>query len=99
MGQQIEMCEACGAPSEGNYSIHRDGYGEGPEVPLCDGCGTGPEPTCEEVRTAIARRREAHAEGRFCGSLSCTDDKCIEAECKAMPMGGWYAARPVKEGA
>jgi hypothetical protein len=89
----LEVCAACGAPAQGNYSIHRDGFCDGPEVPLCNGCGSEETPTLPQIWAAIARRRKAHAEGRFCGFLMCTDDRCIEAECAAMPMGGWYAAK------
>lgn len=32
-------CAACGKAAEGNYSVHRDGFCSGPEVPLCDDCG------------------------------------------------------------
>lgn len=42
------VCAACGAPS-GPYAIHRDGIGDGPEMPLCAGCGAGPTPTCEQL--------------------------------------------------
>ena len=45
----------CGAPAQGNYGIHRDGFGAGPEVDLCDGCGSKPEPTCEEIWRRIAQ--------------------------------------------
>ena len=51
-------CAACGNRAQGNYAIHRDGFGEGPEVPLCDGCGSEPTPTCEELWHMIAARRE-----------------------------------------
>lgn len=52
-----EPCAACGQPAEGNFAIHRDGYGIGPEVPLCNGCGGGEEPTCADLWAAIAARR------------------------------------------
>jgi hypothetical protein len=42
-------CSFCGKPSEGYFSIHRDGFSEGPEVPLCIECGKGERPTCEEI--------------------------------------------------
>jgi len=29
-----ERCAFCGGPHEGEYAIHRDGLGKGPEVPL-----------------------------------------------------------------
>ncbi len=47
-------CAYCGNPAQGNHAIHRDGFGEGPEVPLCDACGAYPEPTCEQIWARIA---------------------------------------------
>ena len=47
-------CVYCGAPAEGNYSIHRDGFCEGPEVPLCDACGAHETPTLAEIWARIA---------------------------------------------
>lgn len=49
-------CAACGEPVSGNYAIHRDGFGEGPEVDICDDCGSGPMPSCEELWEMIAER-------------------------------------------
>jgi len=46
-------CAFCRAPAEGNYSVHRDGFGEGPEVDLCDACGADPEPTLETIWARI----------------------------------------------
>lgn len=60
-------CAACGNVAEGNYAIHRDGFSDGPEVPLCDACGSEEEPTCEELWAAIAARRE---EGTCTGTSS-----------------------------
>lgn len=48
-------CAYCGAPAQGNYSIHRDGFGVGPEVPLCDCCGSSDEPTCSDIWDKIAQ--------------------------------------------
>jgi len=48
-------CAFCGGPAQGQYSIHRDGFGVGPEVDLCDGCGSEPEPTCEVIWDRIAQ--------------------------------------------
>lgn len=56
-----ETCAYCSKPAAGNYSIHRDGFGEGPEVPLCDTCGGKPEPTCEEIWARIAHPVEEEA--------------------------------------
>ena len=49
-----EQCANCGSPAEGNHSIHRDGFDCGPEVPLCDACGAGENPTCEEIWDRIS---------------------------------------------
>lgn len=50
-------CAACGAAAQGNASIHRDGFGEGPEVDLCDDCGTHEFPTCEVLWRWIREMR------------------------------------------
>lgn len=47
-------CAFCGKPAEGNYSIHRDAFGVGPEVDLCDAHGSEATPTCEEIWERIA---------------------------------------------
>ncbi len=48
-------CAACGNPAEGNHSIHRDGMDLGPEVDLCDACGSKERPTCAELWERIAK--------------------------------------------
>ena len=48
-------CAFCGKPAEGNHTIHRDGFCIGPEVPLCDACGSHLTPTCEEIWDVIAQ--------------------------------------------
>jgi hypothetical protein len=52
------LCAYCGAPSEGNYSVHRDGFCVGPEVELCDGCGGSRYPTLSEIWDKIAVARQ-----------------------------------------
>lgn len=47
-------CAFCGKPAEGNCAIHRDGFGVGPEVDLCDACGSYETPTCDEIWERIA---------------------------------------------
>ena len=49
-----EACSYCGRPAEGNFSIHRDGFGVGPEVELCDACGSEELPTCGQIWGRIA---------------------------------------------
>lgn len=41
---------------EPQSSIHRDGFGIGPEVPLCECCGGHGLPSCEEIWERIAKR-------------------------------------------
>jgi len=48
-------CAYCGKPSEGNHAIHRDGFGVGPQVDLCDACGGDETPTCEQIWDVIAK--------------------------------------------
>lgn len=48
------ICVFCGQPAQGNFSIHRDGFGVGPEVDLCDACGGDETPTCAEIWDQIA---------------------------------------------
>lgn len=54
MEKSDQTCSYCGEPAEGNYTIHRDGLDVGPEVPLCDGCGSEPLPSCAEIWAHIA---------------------------------------------
>lgn len=51
----IEECVYCNGIARGNYAIHRDGFGIGPEVDLCDECGQDPEPTLSEIWDRIAQ--------------------------------------------
>ena len=50
------LCAYCGASAKGSaYGIHRDGFGEGPEVPLCDTCGGDNLLTCKKIWARIAQ--------------------------------------------
>lgn len=51
----LAQCAFCGSPAQGKYSIHRDGFGDGPEVPLCNACGSKPEPTEAEIWSKIGQ--------------------------------------------
>lgn len=51
----IKTCSYCGNPAEGHYSIHRDGFGVGPEVDLCDACGSKQTPDCYDIWERIAQ--------------------------------------------
>lgn len=51
------VCAYCGRPAEGNYSIHRDGFCDGPEVDLCDAHGGRMTPTCPEIWDRLADRK------------------------------------------
>lgn len=48
-------CAYCGKRAEGGYAIHRDGFGEGPEVPLCEACGEDEALTCDRIWRRIAQ--------------------------------------------
>lgn len=54
-----ETCVFCGNPSEGEHTIHRDGFGVGPEVPLCNDCGGGEFPTAGEIWERIAQTADS----------------------------------------
>lgn len=51
------VCAYCGKTAQGNFAIHRDGFGEGPEVDLCDGCGACDETvlSCETIWEKFAK--------------------------------------------
>lgn len=51
------ICVYCGNQAQGNHAIHRDGFGEGPEAPLCDDCGAYLYPTCEQIWEKISEHR------------------------------------------
>jgi hypothetical protein len=44
-----DRCCYCGGPVQDNYSIHRDGFDEGPEIELCDACAEDDAITCEMI--------------------------------------------------
>lgn len=51
------VCGYCGKAAQGNFAIHRDGLGEGPEVDLCDACGDCDETvlSCEQIWEKFAK--------------------------------------------
>lgn len=51
-------CAYCGGPAQGNFSLHRDGFCQGPQVDLCDNCGSGSTPSCEQIWDVIAVRKD-----------------------------------------
>lgn len=51
----VIACAYCEKVAEGHYSVHRDGFGVGPEVELCDACGGKREPTLSSIWTKIAQ--------------------------------------------
>lgn len=48
------ICAFCRRPAEGNHAVHRDGFGDGPEVPLCDACGGHETPTLAAIWDRIS---------------------------------------------
>lgn len=53
------LCAFCGGAVSSDYGIHRDGLGEGPELPLCTDCGSHEKPTCEEIWARISTKGQA----------------------------------------
>lgn len=60
------LCAACGKRSERNHSVHRDGFEIGPEVWLCDACGSHPTPTLRELWASIRHRYLEGFEMSYC---------------------------------
>lgn len=61
----MSACPACGAAIKGraHFGIHRDGFGQGPQVSICDACGGNEAITCEDLWAAIKVRRNARESG------------------------------------
>lgn len=53
----VKRCAYCGGKAEGKYSIHRDGFGIGPQVPLCNEHGSRPLPSMAQIWERIKERR------------------------------------------
>jgi hypothetical protein len=68
-----DNCVYCGGESQGRFSIHRDGFGIGPEVPLCDSCGEGDDLTCADIWERIAQPAESEFAYRLPGDASAAD--------------------------
>jgi hypothetical protein len=49
-------CSYCGTVETGEpqWCIHRDGFDDGPQVPLCSGCGENDNLSCDDIWTRIA---------------------------------------------
>lgn len=50
-----EACAYCGDACSGKYTIHREGFGYGPEVGLCDACGGPGNPESNEIWQRIGK--------------------------------------------
>jgi hypothetical protein len=48
-------CAYCGERTQGNFTIHRDGFNKGPEVHLCNACGGSAFPTLKEIWAKISK--------------------------------------------
>jgi len=66
-----ERCAYCGKPTEGQYAIHRDGLGKGPEVPLCNDCGSGDYPTLDEIWADLRYRHHGDGPKYFEDYMDC----------------------------
>lgn len=62
----VVHCAACGEDvgTAAEFSIHRDGFCDGPEVALCRGCGGSEFPTCESLWLNIGIRWRAMVAAR-----------------------------------
>jgi len=57
-------CASRGGHAQGNYSLYRDGFCKGPEVPLCDPCGRDAAPSLGQLWENIKRQRLAAARAK-----------------------------------
>lgn len=55
MSRQPRRCAYCAQPAEGRYGVHRDGYGVGPLMDLCDACGAHETPRLADIWERIAQ--------------------------------------------
>ena len=51
----MRKCAYCKQPASGDYGIHRDGFGVGPIVDLCNRCGSKSTPSAGRIWDRIAR--------------------------------------------
>lgn len=56
--ETVAHCAFCSKPHEGQFSIHRDGFCEGPQVPLCNACGGKSEPSEAQIWERISQAPE-----------------------------------------
>jgi hypothetical protein len=54
-----QLCAYCGKVWEGNYTIHRDGVGKGPKVPICNACTIGEEPSLDDIWAKLSVDRKS----------------------------------------
>lgn len=54
--KEDSRCAYCGDPASGDYAVHRDGLGVGPEVPLCAQCVGPGGPSLSVIWDRIAVR-------------------------------------------
>jgi hypothetical protein len=53
---KVILCAYCDSVwHDDGPTIHRDGFGVGPEVNLCSNCGDYGDPTCEQIWDRIAQ--------------------------------------------
>lgn len=58
MGMKAKArCAYCGDVAYGYYTIHRDGFCDGPEVRPCIECGRDQHPSCEAIWSRISRKQ------------------------------------------
>ena len=60
----LRTCCYCGGVAGGDYAIHRDDMGVGPELPLCKACAEDDAITCEAIWAKTSK-----APGDICAQL------------------------------
>ena len=71
-------CSFCERETDGNFLIHRDGFGVGPEVPLCAYCAASTGPSCVEIWNKIAH--PSHEIRRLLDVVQARDARIVELE-------------------
>jgi NAD-dependent SIR2 family protein deacetylase len=59
--QKAFRCVYCGNVETGDpeWTIHRDGFADGPEVPLCSECGESEAISCEAIWRRLNKLKAA----------------------------------------
>jgi hypothetical protein len=70
------ICACCGKPGRRDRTIHRDGFGDGPEVPLCSACADYARPTETTIWKNIKLNRDVAT--AVCSVLDRCESRCLD---------------------